>query len=249
MSVVAINGSVDRTLPLRLPNFLYISRWIEGNNPYSHYNPYSRFTPTLALSRMTSLSVPAITVNGSHFSGSQLARSTSPQPRPSSSETASLPPGPRAYDFTYEKDEYNLIVYQYQGVGVLVEAVPQYEEAVNIAIKEFPTLANVPRSDIAICYETASSGKMTYWRISESAWRKSAAKFQPRTKLRIAVRGEDKLAGPSATGKPPPYESSEGLKPRAQSEGPNPQGVKQPQGSGIAKQRSGSSISSLFRKL
>ncbi|KAJ3574540.1 hypothetical protein NP233_g1703 [Leucocoprinus birnbaumii] len=191
---------------------------------------------------MSALTVPSITVNGSPIASSN---SNSSHPRPS--EASSLPPTP-AYDFTYERfDEYNLVVYQYHGVGVLVQAVPSYQEAVDIAINEFPALANFPREDIAICYETPSSGKMTLWRISESAWRNSARKFQPRTKLRIAVRGEDKLAGPSVTGKPPPYQPSSDEKARARSESPNPRPAKRP-ASTVTKQKSGSSISSFLKR-
>jgi hypothetical protein len=234
---------------------------------------------------MSSLEPPIVTLNGSPISRSQPTESTPPQPYLQSTRSspgscsvstyskseieayrATLPKdGPPPFDFTYATFDYNLIVYHYKDVGVLVQAVPSYEvsfyvrervgdidkalpqKAVDIAIQEFPDLANYPREDIAIGYETSSSGKKAYWRISESAWPSSARKFQPRTKLHIAVRGQDKMAGPSLTSghNPPPYESSVDKKPRARSESPRGPLKSHPP---VTKKKSGGAISSWFKR-
>jgi len=229
---------------------------------------------------MASSSVPAITVNGLPLptehclsaptdsgSLSSALPTQNSQPSPLTTSRSHNTRKGQAFDFTHETHEYNNIVYNYQGYGVLVKAAPTYKEAIDTAIEEFPRLATVPREDITISYHTASDGKMTHWRISSSAWPSSAKGFGPRTKLVIAVRGEDDIAGPASHGlpkahsqpsmkgeykPPPPYEPhAEIMARRQRARSTSPGGVRTPTivTSRSKNGRGSNSFTSFFRRL
>jgi hypothetical protein len=69
--------------------------------------------------------IPTIAVNGLPLATehSHTASIGPEKPAPPRNSPKSAPP----YDFTYEKFDYNLVVYNYQNDGVLVQAAPTYE--------------------------------------------------------------------------------------------------------------------------
>lgn len=102
---------------------------------YRHFNSLN----LIFSCAMASSTLPTITVNGlplpverqlSAPADLESRPSISTAPNPASSTTTSQPRNSskrQAFDFTHETHEYNNIVYNYHGYGVLVKAAPTYQ--------------------------------------------------------------------------------------------------------------------------
>ncbi|KAF9447187.1 hypothetical protein P691DRAFT_138238 [Macrolepiota fuliginosa MF-IS2] len=210
---------------------------------------------------MSSHTVPTIAINGSPLHASRPRNMPSPthQLLPASQTPLHdtwIPREKQPYDFTFAEYEYNNVVYHYRGHNALVRVSPTYEGAIDLAVEEFPRLKSVPREDIVICYNTFSNGGSTDWRISASSWENSVKRFGPRTLFAIAVKGEDRIAGPCSVPKgadalpPPPYEPCPEMiaRSRARARSHSPGRLKTPS-IVVPKKRSSGTLGSFFKWL
>ncbi|KDR75737.1 hypothetical protein GALMADRAFT_140348 [Galerina marginata CBS 339.88] len=90
----------------------------------------------------------------------------------------------------------DLITFQYEGSCVFVTPAQSYQDAINLARKEFDGLCDIPSSRIALSLEDNSNGRRQI-RISEGAWTAVASKLPRGAIITIVIRPEVDI-------KPPP---------------------------------------------
>ncbi|KAF8967930.1 hypothetical protein BDZ97DRAFT_1587817, partial [Flammula alnicola] len=93
----------------------------------------------------------------------------------------------------------DVVTFQYDHSCVFVKPAENYQQAVDIAQKEFDQLVNVPRERIGFALDDITHGGR-HVRISESAWPAVTAKLTRGTIINIIVRPD-----PDAKVPPPQY--------------------------------------------
>ncbi|KAF9006360.1 hypothetical protein BDZ89DRAFT_1025669 [Hymenopellis radicata] len=71
----------------------------------------------------------------------------------------------------------NLITYRFEEELVYVGVVPNYKDALDIVVKEFPILSEVDRERLTLSTHATMNGARRTVRISESGWAPTSAKL------------------------------------------------------------------------
>ncbi|KAF8897082.1 hypothetical protein CPB84DRAFT_1781521 [Gymnopilus junonius] len=93
----------------------------------------------------------------------------------------------------------DLIIFQYEQSCVFVKPAESYQDAIDVARKEFDELVHIPPDRLAFTLEENSSGKRSI-RISEGAWSTITSKLPQGSVVNILIRPDLDMRVP-----PPQY--------------------------------------------